>query len=157
MSFLYKTPFGVETIMKIIPHRYPMLLLDRVTELGESAVRAEKCLTINEGVFEGHFPDHPVFPGVLQIEVMAQAGAVWVLSKPENAGKIAYLMKVTEAKFRRPAVPGDRLMVHGILSNLKSRTGQIEATISVDEKVISSATIFFAFQKDAGAASAAAE
>jgi beta-hydroxyacyl-ACP dehydratase FabZ len=157
MSFLYETPFGVETIMKIIPHRYPMLLLDRVIELGESTVRAEKCLTMNEGIFQGHFPDHPVYPGVLQIETMAQAGAVWILSKPENAGKIAYLMKVTEAKFRRPAVPGDRLVIQGTLLNLKSRTGQIDATISVDDKVISSASIFFAFQRDAGAATAAAE
>lgn len=154
MTKTYTPPFGVETIMQIIPHRFPFLLIDTVTHIDESRVRAVKNLSINEAVFEGHFPGHPVFPGVLQIEAMAQAGAVWILSKPENQGKIAFLMKVSEAKFRRPAVPGDRLEIEGTVSNLKSRTGQIDATISVDGKEISSATILFAFQREEGGSAA---
>ncbi len=154
MTQTFTPPFGVETIEQIIPHRFPFLLIDRVTFMDETMVRATKNLSINEHVFQGHFPGHPVFPGVLQIEAMAQAGAVWILSKPENQGKIAFLMKVSEAKFRRPAVPGDTLEIEGTVSNLKSRTGQIDARILVDGKEISSATILFAFQRGDGGAPA---
>lgn len=152
MSFLYQPPFGIETIEKIIPHRYPFLLVDRITELGEDTVRGTKCLSMNEEVFSGHFPGHPVYPGVLQIETMAQVGAVWILAHPEHAGKIAYLMTVKEAKFRAPAVPGDVLEIFGRISHLKSRTGVLDATISVSGKLVSSCSIMFAFQKEESSA-----
>jgi beta-hydroxyacyl-ACP dehydratase FabZ len=145
--FAYVPPFDCSTIVKILPHRYPFLLVDGITEFRPDGVKGYKNLTMNEEVFQGHFPGHPVYPGVLQIETIAQVGACWILARKENMGKIAYLMTVEEAKFRRPALPGMRLEVDGIITNLKSRTGRFEAEITCDGKTISSATILFAFQK----------
>ncbi|MBI1290017.1 3-hydroxyacyl-ACP dehydratase FabZ [bacterium] len=145
--FAYVPPFDCSTIVKILPHRYPFLLVDGITEFRSDGVDGYKNLTFNEGFFQGHFPGHPVYPGVLQIETIAQVGACWILARKENVGKIAYLMTVEEAKFRRPALPGMRLDVRGSISNLKSRTGRFVAEITCEGKPISSATILFAFQR----------
>jgi len=106
---------GIERIMELIPHRYPMLLIDQLTEInsGVSAVGI-KCVTINEPFFQGHFPDKPVMPGVLIVEAMAQAAATLVmLSMGDQAQeKLAYFMSIDGAKFRKPVVPGDRLELH---------------------------------------------
>jgi len=106
---------GIERIMALIPHRYPMLLIDQLTEInsGVSAVGI-KCVTINEPFFQGHFPDKPVMPGVLIVEAMAQAAATLVmLSMGDQAQeKLAYFMSIDGAKFRKPVVPGDRLELH---------------------------------------------
>lgn len=146
--FAFTPPFGVPTIEKILPHRHPFLLVDGMTEFREDGMRGFKNLSANEGVFVGHFPGHPVYPGVLQVETMAQVGACWILARRENLGKVAYLMSMESAKFRRPAEPGMRLEVNGVVKNLKSRTGRLEAEITCEGAVISSATILFAFQKD---------
>ena len=97
-------------IQKIIPHRYPMLLIDRVDELepGKKAV-ATRNVTIHEEVFNGHFPDNPVMPGVLIVEALAQTGAVALLSMPEFKGKTAYFGGIRQAKFRKVVRPGDTL------------------------------------------------
>lgn len=106
---------GIERIMELIPHRYPMLLIDQLTEInsGVSAVGI-KCVTINEPFFQGHFPDKPVMPGVLIVEAMAQAAATLVmLSMADQAQeKLAYFMSIDGAKFRKPVIPGDRLELH---------------------------------------------
>ncbi|VAX02892.1 3-hydroxyacyl-[acyl-carrier-protein] dehydratase, FabZ form [hydrothermal vent metagenome] len=106
---------GIERIMELIPHRYPMLLIDQLTEInsGVSAVGI-KCVTINEPFFQGHFPDKPVMPGVLIVEAMAQAAATLVmLSMGDQAQeKLAYFMSIDGAKFRKPVIPGDRLELH---------------------------------------------
>lgn len=147
-TFAHNPPIDARGVRKILPHRFPFLLVDGITEFGEDFVRGFKNLSVSDPVFEGHFPNEPVYPGVLQIELVAQVGACWILSRRENIGKIAYLMTVEEAKFRRPALPGMKLDVFGRITNLKSRTGRLEGEISVDGKVISSATVLFAFQKD---------
>ncbi len=154
-TFIHQAPFGVLTIQKIIPHRYPFLLVDEVLELGEMSFRAAKNLTVNEEFFVGHFPGAPVYPGVLQIETMAQAGAVWVLNQPDQAGRIAYLMKVEEARFRNPAVPGDRLEIIGDVKSYKGRTGTCDIRIEVRGREISSATILFAIPKESPAGASA--
>lgn len=109
-------------IMELIPHRYPFLLVDRVTEVmvGESAVGI-KNVTINEPFFQGHFPRQPVMPGVLIIESMAQTAAVLVVESlgGEAAGKLVYFMTIDEARFRKPVMPGDTLKVH--VNKLRSR------------------------------------
>jgi len=109
-------------IMEMIPHRYPFLLVDRVTDVmvGESAVGI-KNVTINEHFFQGHFPRQPVMPGVLIVESMAQTAAVLVVKtlEEEAAGKLVYFMTIDEARFRKPVVPGDTLKVH--VSKLRSR------------------------------------
>ena len=104
----------IKRIMHAIPHRYPMLLIDKVTDVvpGQSAVGI-KNVTVNEHFFQGHFPDHPVMPGVLIIEAMAQTAAVLVVQSlgPNAAGKVVYFMTIENAKFRRPVVPGDQLRI----------------------------------------------
>lgn len=97
-------------IMEIIPHRHPFLLIDTIEEMvpGIKAV-GKKCVTYNEPFFAGHFPNEPVMPGVLQIEALAQTGAVAILSKPENKGKTAYFGAINGAKFKNKVVPGDVL------------------------------------------------
>lgn len=146
--FAYVPPFGVPTIERILPHRFPLLLVDGITEFRADGMTGFKNLTANEQIFTGHFPTLPVYPGVLQIETMAQVGACWILARRENLGKVAYLMSVETAKFRRPAEPGMRLDVNGTIRNLKSRTGRLDAEITCEGAVISSASILFAFQKD---------
>ena len=146
-DFAFAAPFGVEVIQEILPHRYPFLLIDRVTKMEDAHIEGTKNLTVNEPFFQGHFPGQPVYPGALQVESIAQLGAVWILSKRENLGKTAYLMTVELAKFRRPAVPGDSLKLEGNVTNLKSRTGRFVGRISVEDKVISEIVVTFAFQK----------
>src|SRR3954447_26626827 len=112
----------IEQIMRDIPHRYPFLLLDRVVELvrNQSAIGI-KNVSVNEPFFAGHFPNHPVMPGVLIIESMAQTAAVLVVETlgPESAGKVVYFMTIEAAKFRRPVVPGDQLRIH--VTKVRSR------------------------------------
>lgn len=148
-DFLYEPPFGVETICRIIPHRYPFLLLDQVTHLGETTLRGYKNLTANEEVFQGHFPGHPVFPGVLQIETLAQLGAVWTLSQRQNVGKIAYLMTVDSAKLRRPVVPGDRLDIEGEVLRYRGSSGKVSGRLTVGGVLVSEMVLSFAIARQA--------
>jgi 3-hydroxyacyl-[acyl-carrier-protein] dehydratase len=141
-------PVTIEDIQGIIPHRYPFLLVDRVLEIHEKGLVALKNVTANEAFFQGHFPQQKVMPGVLQIEAMAQAGAVWLLSKPEYRGKIAYLAAIKEAKFRRPVVPGDQLRMEGEMLSLRSRMGTMRVRGLVDGKVVVEAELMFAVAKD---------
>lgn len=114
----------IQEIMSIIPHRPPFLLIDRIEEMveGEKVV-AIKNVTINEPFFQGHFPGHPVMPGVLIIEAMAQAGAVAILSMDEYKGKIAFFGGIDKAKFRKQVVPGDTLRLEVNIIKLKKNAG----------------------------------
>lgn len=143
INWIHTPPFGEATIKKIIPHRYPFLLIDRILELGWRHMRAYKNLSLNEEVFQGHFPNHPVYPGVLHIESLAQMGAVWILNQEQNRGLNAFLLKVEEARFRRPVGPGDRLELFGQITHLKARTGRMEGRITVDGKTVSESTVMF--------------
>lgn len=134
----------INEIMKIIPHRYPFLLVDRIDEIveGEKVV-ATKNVTMNEPFFQGHFPQLPVMPGVLIIEAMAQAGAVAVLSKEEFKGKIAFLAAVDKAKFRKNVVPGDTLRLEVELLKLKKNAGVAKGIAYVGDKKAAEAEITF--------------
>ncbi len=116
---------GSAEIQKIIPHRYPFLLVDRVleSEPGKRIV-AEKNVTINEWFFQGHFPGRPVMPGVLIVEALAQVGAVALLSQPEHAGKIVFFAGIDAVRFRRVVVPGDTLHLSVELTKMRSRVGK---------------------------------
>lgn len=144
----FTAPLDIEMIQKIIPHRYPFLLVDRIIELQETKVVGIKSVSANEPFFQGHFPQKKVMPGVLQIEAMAQTGAVWLLAKPEFKGKIALLAAVKEARFRRPVVPGDQLRIECEILSMRSRMGTVQARCIVDGQVISEAEIVFAFGRE---------
>ena len=132
-------------IQKILPHRYPFLLVDRITEC-EPGVRARgiKCVSANEMQFLGHFPGNPVMPGVLMIEALAQVGAVCVLTVPENAGKLALFGGIKEARFRRQVVPGDVLELSCEIIRQKGPVGVGKAVATVDGQVAVTAELTFA-------------
>ena len=135
----------IDAIKEILPHRYPFLLVDRILEL-DPGVRAVglKNVTANEPFFQGHFPLHPVMPGVLIIEAMAQVGGVMILSIEENKGKLAYLGTINEAKFRRPVVPGDALEMEVVLLRIRGNTGKVRCIARVGGQEAASAEILFA-------------
>jgi len=142
-------PLEAADIMRIIPHRYPFLLIDRVMELEPGRrVVAMKNVTANEPQFTGHFPDRPIMPGVLMVEALAQAGAVAVLSLPEYRGKLALFAGIDECRFRRTVLPGDQLRLEVTLEKLRGVFGRGRGVASVDGEVAVEATISFVIPRD---------
>ena len=137
-------PYDIARIMQAIPHRYPFLLVDRVVDIvrDHSAVGI-KNVSINENFFQGHFPQMPVFPGVLIIESMAQTAAVLVVETlgPSAQGKLVYFMTIDGAKFRKPVVPGDQMRVHVAKDRKRGNIWKFVAEAKVDGKVVAEATI----------------
>lgn len=135
----------INGIMNVIPHRYPFLLVDRIEEMAPG-VRAVgiKNVTINEQFFQGHFPGHPVMPGMLIIEAMAQVGAVAVLGTPEFAGKLALFAGIDKARFRRQVVPGDVLRMEVELVRMRSTLGKSRAIARVGGDLAAEAELLFA-------------
>jgi 3-hydroxyacyl-[acyl-carrier-protein] dehydratase len=133
----------IARIMRMIPHRYPFLMIDRVVDLvsGESCVGI-KNVSINEPFFQGHFPQHPVMPGVLVIEAMAQTAAVIVVEKLgfENEGKLVYFMTIEEARFRRPIGPGDQVRIHCKKERSRGSVWKFSAEARVDATLCAEAT-----------------
>ena len=132
-------------IMKILPHRYPFLLVDRIVkmDLENNIIIGLKNLTMNEAFFQGHFPGAPIMPGVLILEALAQAGGIMVHLKT-NKQKIAVLLNVNGAKFRLPVKPGDTLMLHCTGIHFSTKGGRVQAEAYVNEKLAAEAEIGFA-------------
>ncbi len=141
----------VTQIQHIIPHRPPFLLLDRITELvaGERAV-GFKQVTINEPFFVGHFPEHPIMPGVLIVEALAQVGAVALLSMEENKSKLALFAGLDAVRFRHPVVPGDTLHLEIHIIKIKGSIGKGKAIARVGEHLAVEAELLFALQPRVG-------
>ena len=144
-------PVDVVRIQDLLPHRYPFLLVDRVIELEPNQrIRAYKNVTANEPFFQGHFPGHPVMPGVLVVEAMAQAGGLLTQLSALSGGKglqddkLFYLVKVDNARFSKMVVPGDRLDLEVKLKRLIRNMAQYDCEASVDGKVVASAEILCA-------------
>jgi beta-hydroxyacyl-ACP dehydratase FabZ len=133
----------IEQILRILPHRYPFLLVDKVLDLekGKSIV-AIKNVTYNESFFQGHFPEYKVMPGVLVVEAMAQAGGILLFhSVPDPQGKLVFFSKIDNMKFRKPVVPGDQLRLDVELLRLKSRFSHMKAKASVQEETVAEGDI----------------
>lgn len=135
----------INTIQKILPHRYPFLLVDRILEMGGNKVVGIKNVTINEPFFQGHFPGHPIMPGVLIIEAMAQVGGVGALNIKANIGKLAYFLSINNARFRKPVVPGDVLRMEIDLLKAKLNIMKTHGIAKVDGEVVAEADMMFAF------------
>ncbi|HET6455266.1 MAG TPA: 3-hydroxyacyl-ACP dehydratase FabZ [Armatimonadota bacterium] len=135
----------IEDIQRILPHRYPFLLVDRILEL-EPGMRAVglKNVTINEAFFQGHFPGHPVMPGVLVVEAMAQVGGVLLLSMTGNDGKIAYFGGMDKVRFRKPVVPGDTLITEVELLRNRGDIGKVRVTGRVNRQIVAEGEYIFA-------------
>jgi 3-hydroxyacyl-[acyl-carrier-protein] dehydratase len=129
--------YDVEQIREILPHRYPFLLVDRILELevGKRCVGL-KNVTINEQLFNGHFPGNAVFPGVLQIEAMAQVGAVLMLKSSESENKLALFAAIEGVKFRKPVVPGDTLIIETEAVTLRRNIGKVKGVIKVNGEIV---------------------
>jgi UDP-3-O-[3-hydroxymyristoyl] N-acetylglucosamine deacetylase/3-hydroxyacyl-[acyl-carrier-protein] dehydratase len=137
-------PLDIRQIQRILPHRYPFLMVDRVLEIeADRRVVGLKNVTVNEGFFQGHFPGRPVMPGVLIVEAMAQLAGMLLLKKCENGGRLAFLLSLEHVKFRRTVEPGDQLILQAEVKRLKSRIAEVEARAMVDGATAAEAEIRF--------------
>jgi UDP-3-O-[3-hydroxymyristoyl] N-acetylglucosamine deacetylase/3-hydroxyacyl-[acyl-carrier-protein] dehydratase len=134
----------INDVMKILPHRYPFLLVDRIIGFeGETKCRGMKNVTINEPFFQGHFPGHPIMPGVLQLEAMAQVASIVLLRMPGNQGKIGYFMSANNVKWRRPVLPGDTLIIETEMTKAKRSIATAIGRCIVNGQVVSEAELMF--------------
>jgi len=139
-----KISLNIKEIEKILPHRYPFLLIDRITDIKPLVyAKGYKNISYNEPYFQGHFPEEAVMPGVLIIEALAQTGACAVLYSDEYKGKIAYFLGIEKARFRNKVIPGDRLDLECMIDHFKNGKGYGKAIAYVDGKIVCEATIIF--------------
>ena len=140
----------INQIRQILPHRYPMLLVDRILELDATRCVGIKNISINEPCFDGHFPDFPVMPGVLIIEAMAQTAGVLVLSNiPDRASKLVFLASIDNARFRKPVLPGDQLRLEITILKSKASVAKIAARATVNGVLVAEADLMCALQDKA--------
>jgi UDP-3-O-[3-hydroxymyristoyl] N-acetylglucosamine deacetylase/3-hydroxyacyl-[acyl-carrier-protein] dehydratase len=139
--------FDSEEIMKILPHRYPFLMVDRIIGFeGETKCIGMKSVTINEPFFQGHFPGHPVMPGVMQVEAMAQVASLLLFKLAKASGRIGYFMSADDVKFRKPVFPGDTMFIHAELTKHRGeRLAKAKCHCVVNDAVVSEGELMFTF------------
>lgn len=134
---------NIEQIMKVLPHRPPFLLVDRILSLKGNKIVATKNVTMNEPFFAGHFPGHPIMPGVLQLEAIAQVAGIVLLKATEKASQVAYFMSAEDVKWRKPVVPGDVLVIEVELTKVRGKIGKASGVCKVAGEVVSEADVTF--------------
>ena len=132
-----------ERLMKILPHRYPFIMVDKITKIEGNRIIGVKNVTINEPYFQGHFPNYPIMPGVLQLEAIAQVAGVLMLREAENFGKLAYFMSAERVRLRKPVRPGDTLVIDVELTKSRGKIGKAKGTCLVSGEVVSEAEVTF--------------
>ena len=138
------TTADIIKILKLLPHRYPFLLLDRIYDIkGDETCVGVKNVTINEPFFQGHFPSQPIMPGVLILEAMAQLAGVLLLRRLENTGKLAVLWSIDKVKLRRSVIPGDQLRIEIEATKVRDTIGQVQAWARVNDKTAAEAVLTF--------------
>jgi UDP-3-O-[3-hydroxymyristoyl] N-acetylglucosamine deacetylase / 3-hydroxyacyl-[acyl-carrier-protein] dehydratase len=133
----------INQVMKILPHRYPFLMVDKVTRVEGNKITAVKNVSMNEPYFQGHFPGHPIMPGVLQLEAVAQVAGILTLKQVENIGKLAYFISAENVKWRKPVKPGDMLVIEVELTKARGKVGKAKGVCSVDGETVSEAEVTF--------------
>jgi len=135
----------IQDILEVMPHRYPFLLIDRVLEMDEKNIQAVKNVTFNEPQFMGHFPERPVMPGVLMVEAMAQAGGFLLFSQIEDReNKLIFFTGIDKCRFRRPVVPGDRVVFDVEVVSIRRTFAKLHGTATVDGELVCEATMLSA-------------
>lgn len=138
-----KQKLSISEILNFLPHRFPFLLVDKILEQEENKIVGVKNVTINEPFFQGHFPGHPVMPGVLIIEAMAQIGGVLMFSKEENKGKIPLFAGIDKARFKKPVYPGDQLIIKVEIIKMVMGVVKAKAEAYVDANLVAFAELLF--------------
>lgn len=140
--------YDINEILKILPHRYPFLLVDRVTDCNfeEKRITAIKNVSVNEPFFQGHFPENPIMPGVLQLEALAQVGGILMNQLYKREGAIAYFISVDNAKFRRAVRPGDTLLMSIEFTRTRLRMAKLHGEIFVGDEMACQADLMFAYK-----------
>jgi UDP-3-O-[3-hydroxymyristoyl] N-acetylglucosamine deacetylase/3-hydroxyacyl-[acyl-carrier-protein] dehydratase len=133
----------IEEVMKWLPHRYPFLMVDRILKIEGNRIVGLKNVTMNEPFFQGHFPGHPIMPGVLQLEAMAQVAGILLIKKAEAARQIAYFMAAEDVKWRKPVHPGDTLIIDVELTKARGKIGKAKGVCKVGGEVVSEAGVPF--------------
>ena len=137
------TVLDTPQVIKILPHRYPFLMVDKVVNIEGNTITAVKNVTVNEPYFQGHFPGHPIMPGVLQLEAIAQTAGILTLKQAENFGKLAYFMAADSVKWRKPVRPGDTLVIRVELTKTRGKIGRARGVCLVDGEEVSEAEVTF--------------
>jgi len=130
-------------LMKILPHRYPFLMVDKITKIEGEKIVGVKNVTVNEPYFQGHFPNHPIMPGVLQLEAIAQVAGVMMLRQAENFGKLAYFISAESVRWRKPVRPGDTMIIDVELTKSRGKVGKAKGTCLVNGETVSEAEVTF--------------
>lgn len=145
-----KPAMDIDEIMRLLPHRYPFLLVDRVMKIEGNKITGLKNVSMNELYFQGHFPGHPIMPGVLQLEAIAQVAGILMLKQAENKGKIAYFMSAESVKWRSPVRPGDTLLIDVELTKTRGKIGKAKGICTVGGAVVSEAEVTFMLVEGSG-------
>ena len=133
----------IEGVMRVLPHRYPFLMVDRIAKIEGNRIVGIKSVSINEPFFQGHFPGHPIMPGVLQLEAIAQVAGILMLRQAENAGQIAYFMSAEDVKWRKPVHPGDTLVIEVEMTKMRGKLGKAKGVCKVQGEMVSEAEVTF--------------